>query len=74
MDPNEQEYDVASIRIHEYYMTRGYGFDIALLKLAQPADLVQGKVWDACLPEQGRRVPVGTECFITGKSYPRAVF
>ena len=68
MDPSEQEHDIASIRIHEEYMTRGYSFDIALLKLASPAQLVPGRVSVACLPRQGIRVKAGTECFITGES------
>ena len=69
MDQSEQEHDVASIRIHEQYMTRGYSFDIALLKLASPAQLVPGKVSVACLPVQGKRAEAGTECFITGESW-----
>lgn len=65
---NKHVYDVASIRIHEKYMTHGYGFDVALVKLARPALFKPGKVWPACLPKKEQRVPVGTECFITGKS------
>lgn len=63
---NKHVYDVASIRIHEKYMTHGYGFDVALVKLARPALFKPGKVWPACLPKKEQRVPVGTECFITG--------
>ena len=66
-DRYEKEYDVISVRIHEQYMTSGYGYDIALLKLASPALMSPGKVWPACLPQQGQRTPVGKECFITGK-------
>ena len=67
-DPFERVYDVASVRIHEQYMTPGsdYGFNVALLKLALPAVMYPGKVWPACLPEQGQRVAKGKECFITG--------
>ena len=65
---NKNVYDVSCIRIHEQYMTRGYGFDFALLKLAKPAKLKRGKVWPACLPSQGQRVAIGTECYITGES------
>ena len=49
-------------------MTRGYGFDVALVKLARPVMLEAGKVWPACLPEQGNRVSIGELCYITGKS------
>lgn len=48
-------------------MTHGYGFDVALVKLARPVILGPGRVWPACLPEQGKRVSVGKLCFITGK-------
>ena len=67
-DPH-QEYDVISVRIHEKYMTKiyDYGFDIALLKLARPAFSVFGKIGTACLPPQCERVPVGKDCYITGR-------
>lgn len=63
---NKDVYDVASVRIHEEYMTHGYSFDVALVKLARPVILEPGRVWPACLPEQGKRVSVGKLCFITG--------
>lgn len=65
-DAFEKEYDVISIKIHEDYWTKGYGYDIALLKLNVPALVFPGKVWQACLPEQGKRVPIGKECHISG--------
>ena len=67
-DPH-QEYDVISVRIHEKYMTKinDYGFDIALLKLARPAFPVCGTRGSACLPPQCERVPVGKDCYITGR-------
>ena len=49
-------------------MSHGYGFDIALLNLGRPAIFRPGKIWPACLPSQGQRVAIGTECFITGGS------
>ena len=58
-DLYEKEYDVVSIKIHEKYWTGGYGYDIALLKLASPAPLIRGGVWKACLPKQEERVPGG---------------
>lgn len=63
-------YDVACIKIHEKYMipVNGYGFDVALLKLARPAIFKPGQIWPACLPIQEQRVAIGKECFITGKS------
>lgn len=63
---NRYIYNVTSVRIHEEYMTRGYGFDVALVKLARPVMLEAGKVWPACLPEQGNRVSIGELCYITG--------
>lgn len=65
-DAFEKEYDVVSIKIHEDYWTKGYGYDIALLKLNVPALVLPGKVWQACLPEQGKRVPIGKQCYISG--------
>ncbi|KAL9969710.1 hypothetical protein ACROYT_G021962 [Oculina patagonica] len=59
-------YDVACVRIHERYMVSGYGFDVALVKLARPAKFKPGLVWPACLPSQGKRIAIGKECFITG--------
>ena len=64
-------YNVKCIKIHEDYMVSGYGFDIALVKLARPAKFKPGKVWPACLPSQGSRVDIGKECFITGKFHFR---
>ena len=66
---NKYVYDVKCIEIHEDYMVSGYGFDIALLKLARPATFETRKVWPACLPSRGDRVAIGKECFITGSFY-----
>ncbi|XP_078345417.1 chymotrypsin-C-like, partial [Oculina patagonica] len=52
--------------IHGQYMISGYGFDVALVKLARLAKFKPGKVWPACLPSKGQRVAIATECFITG--------
>ena len=50
-------------------MTKGYGNDIALLKLSRPA-LIGGRVGLACLPrgDLTERVAPGTKCFLTGTS------
>ena len=65
---NEYVYDVKCVKIHEDYMVSGYGFDVALVKLAiRPAIFEPWKVWPACLPCQGDRVDMGKECFITGR-------
>jgi len=63
---NNYVYNVKCIKIHEDYMVSGYGFDVALVKLARPAIFEPRKVWPACLPSQGDRVDIGKECFITG--------
>ena len=70
-DPHQREYNVISVRIHKKYMTEiyDYGFDIALLKLARHAFSVLGKIGTACLPPQSERVPVGKNCYITGRIY-----
>ena len=65
---NNYVYNVKCIKIHEDYMVSGYGFDVALVKLAiRPAIFEPWKVWPACLPCQGDRVDMGKECFITGR-------
>ena len=49
-------------------MTKGYGNDIALIKLSRPAILGR-RVGLACIPsgDDTDRVPPGTKCFMTGR-------
>ena len=49
--------------MHEQY--RNLNFDVALLQFNTPIQLSY-KARYACLPEQGSRIPPGTECYITG--------
>ena len=42
--------------------------DVAVLKLAQPANL-NSKVGTVCLPQHNSRVGQRTTCYVTGKLY-----
>ncbi len=58
---------VEKIIKHAKFNAETFDYDIALMKLAIPAKF--GKyVKPVCLPKQGEKVPVGTECYITGIS------
>ncbi|KAL9986059.1 hypothetical protein ACROYT_G000125 [Oculina patagonica] len=65
----EQDIGVAEIIMHEYYDTPlSNSNDIALLKLASPADLGEG-VGLVCLPDTGYQLPfdnINKKCWITG--------
>jgi len=62
-----QSIGLSEIHINNRAMTKGYGNDIALLKLSRPA-LIGGRVGLACLPsgDLTDRVAPGTKCFLTG--------
>merc|ERR1711964_632581 len=67
-DRNRQEGSEVEIQVervfkHERYNSRNLDYDIALFKLAKPAQFNKW-VQPACLPSAD--VPVGTECYITG--------
>ena len=64
-----QSIGLSEIHINNRAMTKGYGNDIALLKLSRPA-LIGGRVGLACLPsgDLTDRVAPGTKCFLTGTS------
>ncbi|XP_078373651.1 chymotrypsin-like elastase family member 3B [Oculina patagonica] len=62
-----QSISVSEIHINKRAMTKGYGDDIALIKLSRPA-LLNGRVGLACLPSGRKtdRVTPGTMCYLTG--------
>jgi len=51
--------------VHPEYNSSSFKYDIALVQLQQPMDLT-ACVGSVCLPSQGKDVPVGTRCWITG--------
>lgn len=63
-----QSISVSEIHINKRAMTKGYGNDIALIKLSRPA-LLSARVGLACLPSGRKtdRVTPGTMCYLTGK-------
>ena len=65
-----QHVDVAVEKIisHPQYSRSTINNDIALMKLATPIKF--GKyVKSVCLPQQGKDVSVGTQCYITGNIF-----
>lgn len=62
-----QQIGLSEIHINDRAMTKGFGNDIALLKLSSPA-VLGNRVGLACLPsgDPTDRVPPGTKCFLTG--------
>lgn len=54
---------------HPQFSMRHLRHDVAVLKLAQPANLDDKKVGTVCLPKQNSRVSQGTKCYVTGKLY-----
>lgn len=62
-----QRIGVSEIHINNRAITKGYGNDIALIKLSRPA-LLGNSVGLACLPsgDPRDRVAPGTKCFLTG--------
>lgn len=68
MSDQVQSINVSEIHINKLAMTKGYGNDIALIKLSRPAAL-NARVGLACMPSGKKtdRVKPGTMCYITGK-------
>ena len=63
----EQVIAVKKVIKHEQYnKPTQINNDIALLQLSKPATL-NSHVSTVCLPSQGEMVPVGSNCYITGK-------
>ena len=60
-------YDVSKVEMHEDYSSwAGMKHDVAVVKLSRPAKLGK-KISTVCLPSQGSRVKIGTQCYVTGK-------
>ena len=66
-----QKINVSEIHIDKKALTKGYGNDIALLKLYRAAIIGRG-VGLACLPsgDPADRVMSGTMCYVTGNNGP----
>ncbi|XP_020917704.1 elastase-1 [Exaiptasia diaphana] len=61
-----QTFGIDKMDINRRFLTdKGYGYDIALIKLSRPA-VLNFAVGLACLPKQDDRIPVGTTCYLTG--------
>ncbi|XP_072850055.2 transmembrane protease serine 7 isoform X2 [Pogona vitticeps] len=55
------------IIIHEYYNSRNYDYDIALLQLSTPwLDTMRGIIQPICVPPTMHRVHPGEKCWVTG--------
>lgn len=61
---------VSSVRrivIHEYYNSRNYDYDIALLQLSKPwPDTMSHVIQPICVPPFSHKVRSGDKCWITG--------
>ena len=65
-DGQHTDISVERIISHPMYSRSAINNDIALIKLSSPIKF--GKyVKPVCIPKQGGNVPIGTQCFITGK-------
>ena len=61
----QKTFNVRRLIMHEQFTQRGLNNDIALLQL-DGSITPSNKVNIVCLPQQGSRVPAGTQCYITG--------
>uniref|UniRef100_I3KLH9 Transmembrane serine protease 3 n=1 Tax=Oreochromis niloticus TaxID=8128 RepID=I3KLH9_ORENI len=57
---------VEKIVYHNRYRRKGLGYDIALMKLANPTLFPAGSVQPICLPSHGEEFKEGTLCWISG--------
>ncbi|XP_068764757.1 transmembrane protease serine 7 isoform X1 [Struthio camelus] len=58
---------VRRIVVHEYYNSRNYDYDIALLQLSKPwPEAMSHAIQPVCLPPSSRRVRSGDRCWVTG--------
>ncbi|KAJ7424314.1 hypothetical protein WISP_29263 [Willisornis vidua] len=58
---------VRRIIVHEYYNSRNYDYDIALLQLSRPwPDTMSHVIQPICVPPLSHKVRSGDKCWITG--------
>lgn len=58
---------VRRIIVHEYYNSRNYDYDIALLQLSKPwPDTMSHVIQPICVPPFSHKVRSGEKCWITG--------
>ncbi|NXJ68415.1 TMPS7 protease, partial [Rostratula benghalensis] len=58
---------VRRIIVHEYYNSRNYDYDIALLQLSKPwPDTMSHVIQPICVPPFSHKVRSGAKCWITG--------
>ncbi|OXB69929.1 UNVERIFIED_CONTAM: hypothetical protein H355_004793, partial [Colinus virginianus] len=58
---------VRRIIVHEYYNSRNYDYDIALLQLSKPwPDTMSHVIQPICVPPLSHKVRSGDKCWITG--------
>lgn len=58
---------VRQIIVHEYYNSRNYDYDIALLQLSKPwPETMSHIIQPICVPPFSHRVRSGDKCWITG--------
>lgn len=58
---------VRRIIVHEYYNSRNYDYDIALLQLSKPwPDTMSHVIQPICVPPFSHKVRSGDKCWITG--------
>ncbi|POI20394.1 hypothetical protein CIB84_015859, partial [Bambusicola thoracicus] len=58
---------VRRIIVHEYYNSRNYDYDIALLQLSKPwPDAMSHVIQPICVPPFSHKVCSGDKCWITG--------
>ena len=67
-DTTEQRHQVDLIIAHPNYDGSSINNDIALMKLKTPV-MINNHVLTACIPNKTDVIPVGSQCFITGKYY-----
>ena len=62
----EQYFNASQCCIHQsFQLETSYGFDIAIVRLSNAANLTRA-VGLVCLPEQNHRVVVGQVCYLAG--------
>ena len=62
----EEVYTIASYKMHERYDPLGYPNDIAIIKVNGSIRFGM-YVQPVCLPRKQRKIPIGTQCYVTGE-------